>query len=183
MRIKSWMAFMTNSQSARLIMLFPLALFLSASAIASKANAEPFKITAMKAMLFYEDKGTFSEDVSEEDKGPPYVPPKLWNTPLQHESGSTSVFVTVEVTGDAVLTPETKVEFVARYVPWMRESREIVVRRIVPIRVSIKMSGTDKYYAGFWLYDTGCHPAKLAARIIGQRSSIVKRVIKYGCGE
>jgi hypothetical protein len=55
-----------------------------------------------------------------------------------------------------------------------------VVRRIVPIR--IRENG--KYMAGFWLYEAGCHPVRLSARIIGQReASTMKRIIKFGCGE
>jgi hypothetical protein len=35
--------------------------------------------------------------------------------------------MTVEVTGDGEVTPERKLEFTARYIPFSRESREIVV--------------------------------------------------------
>src|ERR1043166_9702905 len=71
--------------------------------LTSTANAQtsPDKIVSMKAQLFYEDKGTFSEaDAAEDDHGPPYSPPKFWNTPMQYENRSTSVFVVVEVSGE-----------------------------------------------------------------------------------
>lgn len=165
-------------------MLFSLTLFLSASTTNSNQHLPPLKITAMKAMLFYEDKGTFSPDVSDVDTGPPYVPPKLWNTPMQYENRSSAVLVTVEVTGEAGLTPERKLELTARYIPWQRESREIVVRRVVPINIPIKAGERDNFNAGVWLYETGCNPVKLSARIIGTRTtSTTKRVIKFGCGE
>jgi hypothetical protein len=174
---------MFKSPSALLLVLFVLALCFSSSTRASNV-AQPLKISLMKATLFYEATGTFSEDVADEDKGPPYVPPSLWNTPMQYESRSTSVLVVVEVTGEAGLTPERRLEFIARYIPWERESREIVVRKIVPISIPIKTGGKDNFNAGFWLYETGCNPVKLSARIIGQRqSSTVRKVIKFGCGE
>ena len=184
MSVKTCKTFITNLQSALLLILFLLTFSLSALTRASSVKVTPFKITAMKAMLFYEDKGTFSPDVSEFDTGPPYVPPKLWNTPMQYENRSTSVLVIVEVTGDGGGAAKRKLEFTARYIPWERESREIVVRKAAPISIPIKIDENDKYNAGFWLYETGCNPVKLTARIIGQReASTVKRVIKFGCGE
>jgi hypothetical protein len=139
----------------------------------------------MKAMLFYEDKGTFSRDVADADSGPPYVPPKLWNTPMQYENRSTSVLVTIEVTGDGETTPPRKLEFSARYIPLHRTARELVVRKVVPISLAVKAGRQrDNYNVGFWLYDTGCDPVKISARILGQRNPMaMKRVIKFGCGE
>ena len=171
----------------RLVSLHTLALLVfctSPAAITSTAQTKPFKITSTTAQLFYGDKGTFSADAAEDDTGPPYVPPKFWNTPIQYENRSTSVLVIVEVSGDGRRTPERKLEFTARYIPWDRESRPIVVQRIVPVSIPIKVGEYDKYYAGFWLYETGCHPVRLTARIIGRgETSSVKKVIKFGCGE
>ena len=82
------------------------------------------------------------------------------------------------------VTPERKLEFTARYIPWQRESKEIVVRRVVPIRIAIKVGEKDNYHAGFWLYETGCNPVKLAVRVSGLRKApATKRVIKFGCEE
>jgi hypothetical protein len=144
------------------------------------------RISSLKAVLFFEDKGTFSEDVSEVDIGPPYVPPKLWNTTMHYEDRSTSVFVTVEVIGEPS-SRAPKLEFIARYVPWQKERGEIVVRKVVrinlPMKARVAGEDHDKFYAGFWLYETGCNPVRLSARIVGQRLSTVKKVIKFGCGE
>jgi hypothetical protein len=138
----------------------------------------------MKALLFYEDKGTFSEDAADDDKGPPYVPPRFWNTPTQYEKRSSSVLVVVEVAGDSMRTPVPQLEFTARYVPWDRAKKPIVVHRLVPVDIPIKVKERDNYYAGFWLYDTACNPVRLTARIVGRNEkSIVKKVIKFGCGE
>jgi len=112
------------------------------------------------------------------------VPPRFWNTPLQYENRSRSVFAVVEVVGSALSNPERKVEFVARYIPWDREKRAVVVRRIVTVRIPVKVGNTDKFYAGFWLYETGCNPVKLTARIIGPgETATARKVIKFGCGE
>jgi hypothetical protein len=166
------------------LLLFLLTFSLSASTTNSNERVPPFKITAIRAMLFYEDKGTFSPDVSEVYSGPPYSLFTLWNTPMQYENRSTSVLVTVEVTGDGEITPGRKLEFTARYRPFWRESLEIVVRRVVPIHIAIKVGERDKYNAGFWLYGTGCNPVKLSARVSGSREApATKRLIKFGCGE
>ena len=92
------------------------------------------------------------------------------------------MLVIVEVAGDGEVTPERKLEFTARYIPWQRELREIIVRRVVPIHIAIKIGERDKYNAGFWLYGTGCNPVKLSARIIGSREApATQRLIKSGC--
>ena len=135
-------------------------------------------------MLFYEDKGTFSDDVADPDTGPPYVPPRLWNTPMHYEDRSTSVFVTIEVAGEAGIEPEPQLELIARYKP-LNSVRLRVVRRVVSIDIPIK-TGKDKdnFHAGFWLYDTGCDPVRLSARIIGRGGAApLKKVIKFDCGE
>lgn len=165
-----------------LVFLFPLALFASAGTTA-QSQTPPFKITAMKAMLFYDNNGTFSADVAGEDDGEPFVPSILWNTPMEGSSrvgASSSTLVTVEVTGETEAAPLRKIEFIARYIPLNRSRREIIVTKTA----SIRMGESDKFVAGFWLNETGCNPVKLSARIVGQRRTArIKKIIKFGCGE
>jgi hypothetical protein len=154
--------------------------------VTSTANAQtnPNKIVSMKAHLFYHDKGTISpEDAAEDDHGPPYSPPKFWNTPMHYENGSTSLLVVVEVSGEG--NRDGRLEFTARYIPFTRASKEIVVRRVVPVHISIKAGAEpDHVFVGFWLYETGCNPVKLSARMLGQqRTATVRKVIKFDCGE
>jgi hypothetical protein len=154
--------------------------------LASTANAQTSstRIVSMKAQLFYEDKGTFSpEDAAEDDHGPPYSPPKFWNVPMHYEDRSTSVLVIVEVSGEG--NSEPRLEFTARYVPYTKAAKEIVVRRVVPVSILIKAGAKpDPHFVGFWLYETGCDPVKLSARILGPRqTAIVRKVIKFDCGE
>ena len=171
------------NQRRFLLLLLPLALSLSVPTTGSSQRAQRFNVVALKAMLFYEDKGTFSEDVTDEDNGN-YYPPKLWNTPIHYENRSSSVLVTVEVAGDPEAQPERKLELIARYVPLGKGTREIVVRKVVSISIPTKLNEKDSFHAGFWLYDTGCDPVRLRARIIGAReTSTMKRVIKFDCGE
>jgi hypothetical protein len=78
-------------------------LYLPLASLAQQSAVAPYKIAAMKAMLFYADKGTFSTDVLAEAPVSPMVPSILWNThlkPSTEESGSSSsVLVIVEVSG------------------------------------------------------------------------------------
>jgi hypothetical protein len=156
----------------------------AATASAQRASpAPPFTITSVKAMLFYDNKGTFSRDVAEDMSEPQLVPSILWNTPIEgasREGAATSVLVTVEVSGE-YLGPKTtrSIEFTAKYKS-VETSRQIIVRRVTPIRIG--ESGI--YIAGFWLDEAGCDPVMLKARIIGQKKqSIMLKKIRFGCGE
>jgi hypothetical protein len=48
--------------------------------------------------------------------------------------------------------------------------------------ITINIGSADKFFAAFWLYETGCHPVELTARIVGQRGSL-RKTVKFGCGE
>ena len=162
-------------------LIYPTLLILLAGGARSVASQQTKKPEIrMQAKLFYQDKGTFSEDVSVPNDGPPYVPPSHWNTPTQYENRSTSMFVSVEVAGDV---DEKQLEFSARYIPWQREHRPITVVKRVAIQIPVKVGETDSYHAGFWLYDTGCNPVLLTGRIVGSKAPVIKRVVKFGCGE
>jgi hypothetical protein len=143
---------------------------------------EPYKITGVKAMLFYDNKGTFSRDVAEPESDRYEVPSILWNTPLEgtsREGAATSMLVTVEVEGEYALAPPRQIELVASYKP-INSRRERVVRDLE----SIKIRESGKYIAGFWLKDVGCSRLQLSARILGQRNqSKTKRIVRFGCGE
>ena len=183
MLVKTFQASTAKPQLTWLFILCLLIFCVAASPRRARARTEPCKITALKAMLFYDNKGTFSADVADAEGRAFTVPSILWNTPIEgasREGASTSVLVTVEVTGDQESPSTRKSEFTARYRPLGGSAREILARRLAPIY--IREGG--KYIAGFWLYDTGCHPVKLSARIIGQReASMMKRIIRFGCGE
>jgi len=156
-----------------LIVLLAIASNLEAVGKATPAPP-PFKITAIKAMLFFDEKGTFSDDL--------FTQPNLalWNTIIGEGSAgspSNSTLVLVEVSGQYdpnSTTPNRKVEFTATL------SGKILLRRLTEIR----MGKDGKYYAPFWLNDTGCGHVKLSARIIGQtQPSSMTKTIPFECGE
>ncbi len=155
-------------------------LLISSAGVSVTAQQTKKAEIRMQAKLFYQDKGTFSEDVSAPNDGPPYVPHSHWNTPMQHENRSSSVFVSIEVSGDV---DQKQLELSAKYIPWQRENRPITVVKRVVVHIPVKVGETGSYHAGFWLYETGCNPVFLTARIVGLRSPVIKRVIKFGCGE
>lgn len=134
--------------------------------------AQKLRISAIQAKLFYENTGTFSENVLTE-KGF-----DLWNTNFD---STYSTFVIVELEG---LPPEPprrphQIELTTRYIPFDNVKRSITLRQIEKIRNG---SENGKAYAGFWIKNTGCEPVYLTARIIG-RSQRFKEMINFRCGE
>jgi hypothetical protein len=135
----------------------------------------PYKITAIKAMLFYDGSATFSRDVLAK---PNFT---FWNTIIGEgdaEAPSNSTLVLVEVAGNPSRNeapPSRKVELTAT-IP-----RKLPFKRTVDIGL---FGDGGKFYAAFWLYETGCQPVTLVARIIGQTpTSVVTRKIPFECGE
>ena len=148
---------------------------LEVRAVRPISSAPPYKISAIKAMLFYDGKGTFSRDVLAK---PDFT---FWNTIIGEgdaEGPSNSTVVLVEVTGKPSPdepSPSRKVEFTAL------ASRKILLKRTTDIGL---FGDGGKFYAAFWLYDTGCQPVKITARIIGQvQPSSISKTIPFACGE
>lgn len=147
---------------------------LSAFAVRPASPPPPYKITRIKAMLFYDGKGTFSRDVLAK---PDF---SFWNTVIGEgdaEGPSNSTLVLVEISGNPSpneASPPRKVEFTAI------ASGKVVLKRTS----DIGLFKDGKFYAGFWLYDTGCQPIKISARIIGQaQPSSMSKTIPFKCGE
>lgn len=164
----------TRARTVALSLVILLTLASTLEAVGKSAAPPPFKITAIKAMLFYDEKGTFSDDLFTQTNL------ALWNTIIGEGSAgspSNSTLVLVEVSGaydPNSTTPNRKIEFTAT------ESRRVILRRL--IEISIGKNG--KFYAPFWLYDTGCGHVKLSARIIGQtQASSMTKTIPFECGE
>lgn len=132
------------------------------------------KITAIRAQLFYDASGTFSPDVlSQKDAA-------LWNTIIGEGSSggaSTSTFVTVEVSGRNLAVGATKVEITAT-----GNKSRLIQKRVIDVDIYDERT---KFFAPFWLYDTGCEPIKISARLIGAGAprTVVTRTIPFACGE
>jgi len=135
----------------------------------AQRRVPPFRLTALKAMLFYGHTGTFSADVF----GP--SAPTLQNvTTGEHQS--TATLVVVEATG----RPDS-------YAPNRKIALSVTARGRVLLNKTVELGrpGDDgKFYAAFWLYDTGCIPVSITARLVGQSdASVIRKTIDFKCGD
>lgn len=162
-----------------------LALLISFAAVNVHAQSDEMpkrpmqlRLTTMRAMLFYENTGKLSADVFTN-------PVNLWNTTIEgasREGASESMLVTVEVLAEEPgWYPEgRKLQLIARYriVDVSGHRRPAYFNKTMNINI-----GTEqKFFGGFWLYETGCHPVELAARIVGQKRWL-RKTINLRCGE
>jgi hypothetical protein len=166
--------FMSRLFSFAFVLVFICAL----SAAASAQQAPAFKISGIKAMLYYEQTGTFSKDILAD----PNI--SLWNTIIGEGSSggaSSATLVLVEVTGKAGAYETTrKVEMTATFAGTGRNGHP-PVKRTSEIGI---LGDNGKFYVPLWLYDTGCVHVTIAARIVGQRqTSSMQKTIKFECGE
>lgn len=142
---------------------------------------QKLSIAAIRAVLFYENSGKFSADVFTN-------PVNLWNTTIEgasREGASESMLVTVEIRMEpGAWTPTERevksVELIANYRIANRSGygKPALFRK----KMRINIGSEDKFFAGFWLYETGCHPVRLTARIVGQKR-VMRKTINLGCGE
>jgi hypothetical protein len=165
----------SRSITSLLVVLLAVSSISNVTAASRRSVTPPYKITSIKAMLFYEQKGTFSRDMLAKPEM------TLWNTIIgEGEAGSpsSSTMVVVEVTGRAkgdAPTPSRKVELTAT------ASGKVLLKRALDIGL---LEETGKFYGAFWLYDTGCDSIKLSARIVGQtQPSAMTKLIPFQCGE
>ena len=144
------------------------------------ADAQPtpaYKISAIRAKLFYEDKGTFSGDVLTEK----YF--ALWNVIIGEgsaEGNSNATLVLVEITGKPGASEiRRKVAFTA--VAGKGSRARTLLKRTLSTGI---LSNRGKWYGAFWLQGTGCEPVTLTARLTGQAQPFVmRRTIDFRCGE
>jgi hypothetical protein len=131
----------------------------------------PFKLNAVKAMLFFEQTGEFSPDVSNEPAS------ALRNRRAGAGGRATATLVVLEVSGQAgAYAPQRRLSFTAT------DSRKtILLRKTAELGI---FSDEGKFYVAFWLYDTGCYPVTLYARLIGQHpTSTIKKTLNFSCGD
>lgn len=135
----------------------------------AQRHVPPFRITALKAMLFYGHTGTFSADVF----GP--SAPTLQNV-ATGDGQSTATLVVVETTGQPDgYAPNRKIALAAT------TRARVLLNKTVDVG---RPGENGKFYAAFWVYDTGCMPVSITARLIGQSdASVVKNTINFKCGD
>ena len=146
---------------------------LSTLNFSSQANVAA-KITAIRARLFYDAKGSFSDDLlTQKDLA-------LWNTIIGEGSSggaSTSTFVTVEISGQNLPVGTTKVEITAT-----GNKGRLIQKKVISVDIYDERT---KFFAPLWLYDTGCEPINISARLMvkGMPGPVVTRKIPFACGE
>jgi hypothetical protein len=130
---------------------------------------DTYAISALKARLFYEHTGTFSEDLLEEPK-------MVLRNRRTAQGRSTAILVVIELTGEPeAFDPQRKLVFAAT------DSHTLKFRKTYTVGI---LSEEGKFFIGFWLYDTGCYPVTLTAHLTGQPSSdLIKQVINFSCGD
>jgi hypothetical protein len=160
--------------TVKLLSLLAAAAAVATTVFSTALAAEAPKIAAIRAQLYFERTGTFSNDVLASGEN------TLWNTIIgEGGAGAPSNFtlVTVEVQGKDVPMDAVKVQITARGF-----KRRIVGQRT--IRVSIYDDAT-KFIAPLFLHDTGCDEIEVSARLVGKGvdKTTVKKVIPFKCGE
>lgn len=153
--------------------LISYAALLGPGVFAAEKNVAPYKIVSMKAFLYYEHDGTLSENIID---NPDF---RLWNVMIGEGSAkgpSTSTLVVVEVQGTpGAYAPDRKVELTAT------SGGKTILKKATEMGVAREKG---RFFMPFFLYDTGCFPVQLKARITGQtpEQSIVK-TIKFAGGD
>lgn len=166
----------------RSVLIAGLVWFLSANSHAQSGEMprrpQTLRLANMKAMLFFENSGKFSPDVFTNQVN-------LWNTPIEgasREGASESMLVVLEIRseGERWLPRNRRVQLTARY--RIADQSGSGKPAFFSKTIKIHIGSDDKFFAAFWLYETGCHPVELTARIVGQRGSL-RKTVNLRCGE
>lgn len=156
------------------VLAFALLLALAGAVYARRTPAAAaYRISGLRAQLFYSDRGTFSRDVLAD------TTIALWNTVIgegQAGGPSQSTLVVVEVAGE----PES-------YEPGRSVELTMTMGTRAPVRRRQELSSMNargRTYLGFFIYDTGCEEIRLSARVLGQPQPSTRRArIPFECGE
>ncbi len=154
-------------------LLLTVLLFLSGVNSFAQTKIAP-KITAIRAQLFYDSEGTFSKDILSAKNF------ALWNTIIGEgsaEAASTSTFVTVEISGRNLPVGAAKVQITAT-----GNKNRLIQKKLIDVDIYDERT---KFFAPFWLYDTGCEKIKITAQLLGKGVSVapVTKTIPFACGE
>lgn len=170
------------SNSSKLVLILVLLLATashSRAQITSRQDvSQKIRIKDISARLFYDSSGGISADLFTGNVN-------LWNTVLEGASreGSSSamlVVVEIEAVGEGRPSKTARVELRARYriENGTDRGRPAYFQKILPVVIR----EGQRSFAAFWLYETGCYPVKLGARIAGSRK-VTEKSVNLGCGE
>ncbi len=142
----------------------------------TKKEVPPYKIASIKASLYFYQNGTFSENIID---NPSYGPGGLWDTIIGGGSAgspSRDVMVIVDIVGKPRdFDPKRKLSFVAM------ENGKVKMERVATTHL---FGEKGHLLVAFWLYDTGCKPIVLTAKLQGQSTeSKLEKTIDFECGE
>lgn len=132
------------------------------------------KIAAVRAQLFYEDKGTFSKDIFSDKNF------DLWNTGAGEgsaEGPSNATLITVVVSGGENAPDNLKLEVAAT-----GKAGRVIQKKVFDVFI---YQQDFKFYAALWVADTPCEPVKITARLAGKGAAVapVVKTIPFACGE
>jgi hypothetical protein len=141
----------------------------SAAALAEGPMTAP-TITAIKAQLFHDNKGTFGEDFLANPQG------DLFNV-IIGENASSATLVTVEVSGKNLPLGDYKVEIVAT-----GDKGKAVAKSTQEVTI---YDAKTKFYAPVLLNGTGCKPIKVTAKLVGKglKAKPMTKTLDFLCGE
>ena len=143
------------------------------SRVAHTSVAPEYRITDLRAHLFFSDRGTFSDDLlKRKDLA-------LWNTIIgAGDAGgpSSATLLVVEVSGEPGSYPNGRRVELA-----VRTARKEIFRR----QLSLGVLGPQGHaYVAFWLYDTGCESLTVSTALLGQVEPTRRAAaIPFHCGE
>lgn len=132
------------------------------------------RVSAIRAQLFYENTGKFSQDIlSAKDFS-------LWNTGAGEgsaEGPSNATLITIEVSGNDDSPDNLKLEVTATG----RKNR-VIQKKIFDVFVYKQIY---KFYGSLWVADAPCEPVKITARLLGKGAvnTPVIKTIPFACGE
>jgi len=144
-----------------------IGLFLAISVVLKAAPS----VTNMKAFLFYNQSGALSENIIGNDDF------TLFNTIIgagAAKEPSSQTMVVVEINGKCI-SGACKVEFAAAENTGLK--KKVMLKKTTEV-----FCETEKCNVAFMLYDTGCVPIELTAKIAGSKKTI-KKNINFVCGE
>jgi hypothetical protein len=129
---------------------------------------KPYRITAVRAQLYYETLNKFSGDILSAKNF------SLWNVIIGEgsaEGPASNVLVTVEVSGERGGYSQGKRQILLK----ATEGNKTIVSRLSEIGI---LSAKGKIYVPFWLYKVGVLPVRLEATLLGQgtKQTVVKTI-------
>jgi hypothetical protein len=140
----------------------------------AQSHATKFGVAEIQARLFYSNSGRLSANVIANSKI------TLWNVVAGEGAGlegpSDRTLLTVRIAGPA----KASAEGLQLHVVALADADTL----LDDVTEMGDMNSAGNWYAGYWLYDTGCTPVKVLAELsVGQERQQLAAKIPFSCGE